>query len=79
MTVLTKTRTRSRKVEARDCNCPYHDPKEPVQAEDFCGVWINDGSNDGRGIPARVPLCRNCADIRLQVWVCPRHQSKKEG
>lgn len=75
-TLTLVTLKKSRAQQARETCCPYHSSGEEIQAEDFCGAWINDSSNDGRGRECHKPLCRKHADIRLQLWVCPEHSPK---
>lgn len=72
-----KPRQKSRKQQAKEFCCPYHAQGEEVHAEDFCGAWLNDGSDGGRGRERRTPLCREHADVRLQLWVCPAHAPKE--
>lgn len=69
-----KPHVKSRRQEALETCCPYHPVGEETQAEDFCGAWINDGSgNLGSGHECHKPLCRDHADVRLQLWLCPEH------
>lgn len=41
------------------------------RAEDFCGCWIQTLNKE-----CHAPLCRSCADIRLNVWRCKRCAGK---
>jgi len=54
---LTQRQRDARKLKCEEC----FDEK----AEDFCGCWIQ--SEDRECYKA---LCRNCADIRLNIWRC---------
>lgn len=37
------------------------------RAKNLCGCWRNE-----LGEECRAPLCRACADIRMDVWRCKR-------
>ena len=37
------------------------------RAENLCGCWRKE-----LGEECRAPLCKKCADIRLNVWRCKR-------
>jgi len=41
------------------------------RAKELCGCWRNE-----LGEECRAPLCKECADIRLNVWRCKRCAKK---
>jgi len=43
-----------------------------AQAFEFCGVWDRD-----LGEECHNPICRNCAEQRIQVYLCPKHRIEK--
>ena len=74
---IPKPHVKSRKEQASEVACAYHGPGDETQAEEFCGAWVNDGSgNLGSGQECHTPLCYDCADIRLQIWLCRKHGRK---
>lgn len=58
------------KQKCRECWLEY--------AKEYCGAWINDGSNEGRGRECRKPICRECAGVRLGLWLCCDHDPDKK-
>jgi hypothetical protein len=71
---IPKHHVLSRRQQAQKVCCPYHPKGEEVKAEEFCGAWVNDGSgNLGSGAECHTPLCYDCAEIRLQIWLCRVH------
>lgn len=75
---LPKPRKMSRRVEARQYNCGECAAKGvETKAEDFCGAWINDGSNQGVGRECRKALCDPCAEKIFDLWLCFEHRNPK--
>jgi len=69
-----KPRVKSRQEQAKEVCCAYCPTADNLQAEEFCGAWVNDGSGDlGSGHECHRPLCREHADVRLQLWLCAEH------
>lgn len=62
--------SRSYEAALKDC-ADCRGGGKVTQAEDFCGCWRNDIWEE-----CKRPLCRNCADIRLNVWRCKRCAGK---
>ena len=71
--MTAKARSRNRSVSTREqiamakmcCVCRVE------RAKGLCGCWRNDIWEE-----CRAPLCRGCADIRLNVWRCKRCAKK---
>ena len=71
---IPKPHVKSRRELAKEVGCAYHAPGDETQAEEFCGAWVNDGTgNLGSGHECHKPLCRDHADVRLQLWLCAEH------
>jgi len=80
MLTWTKQDQTKREREAKKVKCAFHPQNwwdaNPIMAGNFCCAWIKDGSNDGVGRECHTPICRNCAEIRLQIWLCPKCQKR---
>lgn len=77
---IPKPKVKSRKEQAKEVACSFHAPGDETQAEEFCGAWLNNGDGGvGAGQECHAPLCSNCADIRLQIWLCPVHSGKEDA
>jgi hypothetical protein len=86
-TLIRKPKTQ-RERDARHVECAFclakrliavNPEAEPrTMAANFCGAWVNDGSNDERGRECLKPICEDCGDIRIQIWLCPNHGKKEK-
>ncbi len=64
--------SKKQRVLFYDEMCVYHVPDDeipPPKAEGFCGAWIQ---SEDRA--CGTPLCRKCAEIRGNIWLCLAHR-----
>ncbi len=63
---------RERTARSKTCTCGN-------QALNFCGSWVHTKSKEEGGYECLRPICRTCADIRGNVWLCPTHSNKPKS